>query len=150
MVEEHRHIPPALAAVDAALRGGGDLAEPVERLSAVVLDHLAHEEREVLPLVEQHLTRAQWRAFLHKERSRLWPRERPEFPTWIPGGAGGQDAAAVLAEMPPTRLACRRVLRPRLRRAASVADPRSRRETLNWPPVTRPGHRERPAAGMTS
>jgi hemerythrin-like domain-containing protein len=59
MVEEHRHIPPALAGVDAALRSGADLSAPVELLSAVVLDHLAHEEREVLPLLEQHLTQAQ-------------------------------------------------------------------------------------------
>jgi hemerythrin-like domain-containing protein len=114
MVEEHRHIPPALAGVDAALRGGGVLTAPVELLSAVVLDHLAHEEREVLPLIEQHLTRAQWRAFLHKERGRRSPRERPEFLTWILDDAGEQDAAAVLAEMPPpARLVYRRVLRPR-------------------------------------
>jgi hemerythrin-like domain-containing protein len=49
MVEEHRHIPPALAGVDAALRGGSELIAPVERLSTVVLDHLADEEREVFP-----------------------------------------------------------------------------------------------------
>jgi Hemerythrin HHE cation binding domain len=59
MVDEHWHIPPTLTAVDAALRGGGDLAPSVERFSAVVADHLAHEEREVLPLIEEHLTRAQ-------------------------------------------------------------------------------------------
>ena len=114
MVEEHRQIPPALAGVDAALRGGGELRAPVESLSAVVLDHLAHEEREVLPLLERHLTQAQWRAFLHKERSRRAPRERPEFLTWILDGAGAQDAAAVLAQMPPpARLVYRRVLKPR-------------------------------------
>jgi hypothetical protein len=114
MVEEHRHIPPALAGVDAALRGGGEPAAPVESLSAVVLDHLAHEEREVLPLLEQHLTRAQWRAFLHKERSRRSPRKRPEFLTWILDDASEQDTAAVLAEMPPpARLVYHRVLRPR-------------------------------------
>jgi iron-sulfur cluster repair protein YtfE (RIC family) len=114
MVEEHRQIPPALAGVDAALRGGGELRAPVESLSAVVLDHLAHEEREVLPLLERHLTQAQWRAFLHKERSRRAPRERPEFLTWILDGAGEQDAVAVLAEMPPpARLVYRRVLKPR-------------------------------------
>jgi hemerythrin-like domain-containing protein len=114
MVEEHRHIPPALAGVDAALRSGADLTAPVELLSTVVLDHLAHEEREVLPLLEQHLTRAQWRTFLHKERSRRSPRERPEFLTWVLDDAGEQDAAAVLTEMPPpARLVYRRVLRPR-------------------------------------
>jgi len=114
MVEEHRHIPAALAGVDAALRGGGQLAAPVELLSSVVLDHLAHEEREVVPLIEQHLTRAQWRAFLRTERGRRSPRERPEFLTWILDAAGEQDAAAVLTEMPPSaRLVYRRVLRPR-------------------------------------
>jgi hemerythrin-like domain-containing protein len=114
MVEEHRHIPPALAGVDAALRGGGELTAPVELLSAVVLDHLAREEREVLPLIEQHFTRAQWRVFLHKERSRRSPRERPEFLTWILDDAGEHDTAAVLTEMPPpARLVYRRVLRPR-------------------------------------
>jgi len=114
MVEEHRHIPAALAGVDAALRGPAELAAPVEVLSTVVLDHLEHEEREVLPLIEQHLTRAQWRAFLHTERARRSPRERPEFLTWILDEAGPQDAAAVLTEMPPpARLIYRRVLRPR-------------------------------------
>jgi hemerythrin-like domain-containing protein len=114
MVEEHRHIPPALAGVDAALRGEGELAAPAELLSTVVLDHLAHEEREVLPLVEQHLTRAQWRAFLLTERGRRSPRERPEFLTWILDDADEQDAAAVLTEMPPpARLVYRWVLRPR-------------------------------------
>jgi hypothetical protein len=106
--------PPALADVDAALRGGGDLAVPAELLSAIVLAHLAHEERDVLPLIEQHLARAQWRAFLHKERARRSPRERQEFLTWILDNAGPQDAAAVLTEMPPpARLIYRRVLRRR-------------------------------------
>jgi hypothetical protein len=114
MVDEHRHISPALAGVDAALRGGGELAAPVELLSAVVLDHLAHEEREVFPLIEHHLTQAQWRAFLHKERSRRSPRQRPEFLAWILDDAAEHDAAAVLAEMPPpARLVYRRVLGPR-------------------------------------
>jgi iron-sulfur cluster repair protein YtfE (RIC family) len=114
MVSEHQRIPSALAGVDAALRGRGELVAPVEHLSTVVLDHLAHEEREVLPLIEQHLTRAQWQAFLHKERARRSPRERPEFLTWILDDASEQDAAAVLTEMPPpARLIYRRVLQPR-------------------------------------
>jgi hemerythrin-like domain-containing protein len=114
MVAEHRDIPPALAAVDAALRGDGELTAPVERLSAVLADHLAHEERDVLPLLERHLTQAQWRTFLRKERNRRSPRERPEFLAWVLDDASEQDAAAVLAEMPPpARLVYRRVLRRR-------------------------------------
>ncbi|HEX7994393.1 MAG TPA: hemerythrin domain-containing protein [Streptosporangiaceae bacterium] len=114
MVEEHQHIEPALAAADSALHGTGDLMTSVEDLSAVLLDHLAHEEREVLPLIEQHMTRAQWRAFLVTERNRRRPRERPEFLGWVLDDAGEQDAAAVLAEVPPpARLAYRWVIRPR-------------------------------------
>jgi len=77
MVTEHHLLPPALAGVDSALRGGGELVAPVERLGNVLLGHLAHEERDVLPLIEKHLTQAQWRAFLHQERSRRPARDRP-------------------------------------------------------------------------
>ena len=49
-----------------------------------------------------------------QKRSRRSPRERPGFLAWILDDAGEQDAAAVLAEMPPpARLVYRRVLRPR-------------------------------------
>ena len=114
MVAEHQQIPSALADVDTALHDGNDLRAPAQRLSAVLLDHLAHEERDVLPLIEQHLTRAQWRAFLRKERARRSPRERPQFLAWILDDASQQDTAAVLTEMPPpARLIYRRVLRPR-------------------------------------
>ena len=123
MVEEHRQIPPALAGVDAALRGGGELTAPAELLSAVVLDHLAHEEREVLALLEQHLTQAQWRVFLRKEQAALAtgtarvpdldPRRRRRAGR---GGGPGPDAAAGPAGLPPGAP-------PPLRRAASVADP---------------------------
>ena len=117
MVEEHRQIPPALATVDAALRSGAELTGPVELLATVLLDHLAREEREVLPLLERHLTRAQWRAFLHKERDRRSPRQRAEFLGWILDGAGANDAAAVLSEMPrPARLVHRWILKPRYER----------------------------------
>jgi hypothetical protein len=86
----------------------------VERLSTVARDHLEHEEREVLPLLERHLARAEWRAFLLTERGRRPPRERPEFLTWILDDARDQDATAVLAELPPpARLVYRRILRPR-------------------------------------
>ncbi|HEY6747269.1 MAG TPA: hemerythrin domain-containing protein [Mycobacteriales bacterium] len=114
MVAEHAQIPAALADVDSALRTGRDLAAATERLSGIVLTHLEHEERQVLPLVERHLTRAEWRSFLLTERSRTPLRDRPEFLTWILDDADQRDAAAVLVEMPPpARLVYRRILRPR-------------------------------------
>ena len=114
MVAEHRHIPAALADVDAALRNGGDLRTRAERLSTVVLDHLEHEERAVFPLLERYLTDAQWHTFLLTERNRVSPRDRPGFLTWILDDADEQDAAAVLTELPPpARLVYRWLLRPR-------------------------------------
>jgi hypothetical protein len=60
------------------------------------------------------MTRAQWRAFMVKERNKRPPRERPEFLTWVLDDAGERDAAAVLTELPPpARLVYRWVLRPR-------------------------------------
>jgi len=114
MVAEHEHIPSALAAVDDAIRGDAELTPPVEHLSALVLDHLAHEERAVVPLLEQHLSRAGWHAFLMKERGRRRARERPEFLTWVLDDASQDDARAVLGEVPaPGRLVYQRILRPR-------------------------------------
>ena len=114
MVQEHRQIPDALEAVDTALRRAAELKEPVQQLSTVVRDHLEHEEREALPLVESHLTRAQWRRFLLTERGRRPARERPQFLTWILDDASDQDAAAVLSELPPpARVVYRRILKPR-------------------------------------
>ena len=150
MVEEHRHIPLALAGVDAALRGGGELTAPAGLLSAVVLDHLAHEEREVLPLIEQHLTRAQWRAFLHKERSRRPPRERPEFLT-------GSSTTPASRMRRPSWPRCRR--RPGWSTAGCSAPATTRSIGGRSPVPLRnfelaardpAGHRECPAAGMTS
>ena len=113
MVEEHKQLPAALAAVDAAMRDGG-LTEPAASLSAVLLDHLAHEEREVLPLIELHMTEAQWRAFLRTERTRRSARERPDFLAWILDQASDRDAGAVLGDMPaPVHLVYRRILKPR-------------------------------------
>lgn len=114
MVEEHRLIPSALGSVDAALRGDGDLALAVASLSELLVEHLAHEERDVLPLIEQHMTGAQWRAFLRKERTRRTSRERPDFLAWVLDSASDRDAVAVLTELPaPVRLVYRRILQPR-------------------------------------
>jgi iron-sulfur cluster repair protein YtfE (RIC family) len=114
MVEEHKHIEPALAGADSAFHGTGELNQTVDALSTVVLDHLAHEEREVLPLIEQHMTRGQWRSFLTTARNRRPRKEQPEFLAWVLDDAGDQDTAAVFSVIPPpARLVYRWVLRPR-------------------------------------
>ena len=114
MVAEHRALTAAIQAVDAALASGVGVTTAAQELGEVLGDHLDHEEQRVFPLLERHLSRAEWRRFLLTERRRRSPRERPEFLTWVLDNATTEDTAAVLAELPrPAHLVYRRVLRPR-------------------------------------
>jgi hypothetical protein len=114
MVAEHRGLTAAIGAVDAALAASVGVTTAAQELGDVLGDHLDHEERQVFPLLERHLSRGEWRRFLLTERRRRSPRERPEFLTWVLDNASDQDTAAVLAELPrPAHLVYRRLLRPR-------------------------------------
>jgi len=114
MVKEHRGLTAAIQAVDAALASGVGVTTAARELGGVLGEHLDHEERQVFPLLDRHLSRGEWRRFLLTERRRRSPRERPEYLTWVLDNASDQDTAAVLAELPrPAHLVYRRVLRPR-------------------------------------
>jgi hypothetical protein len=114
MVEEHHGLTAAIAAVDGALASGVGVATAARELGEVLGRHLDHEERRIFPLLEQHLSRREWRRFLRTERRRRPPRERPGFLTWVLDEASDQDAAAVWAELPrPAQLVYRWILRPR-------------------------------------
>jgi hemerythrin-like domain-containing protein len=120
MVEEHYALSAAMDAVDQAVSAphnasdGRELTAVVDQLSRIARDHLDHEERDVLPLVETHLSRADWRSFLVTERRQTPLRERPDFLGWVLDDAGPDDVRAVLAELPPPgRLAYRYVIGPR-------------------------------------
>jgi Hemerythrin HHE cation binding domain len=116
MVVEHREIPAALDAVDAALSGGGGVTVAAEALARLVRGHLDHEERSVFPLLEEHLSGGEWRAFLRTERARRSARERPLWLAWVLDEAALTDTDAVLSELPrPARVFYRRVLGPRYR-----------------------------------
>jgi iron-sulfur cluster repair protein YtfE (RIC family) len=114
MVEEHAQISPALDRVSRALDGIGRLADAVEALDALVTQHLDHEERTALPLVERYLNDAEWHDFLHTERRKRPASERPTFLAWVLDDAPPADADAVLRELPPPgRFVYQRVLKPR-------------------------------------
>src|SRR4029453_4388274 len=83
MVEEHRGLTAAIDRVDAALTGGVGVTAAARELREVLGRHLDHEEQNVFPLLERHLSRREWRQFLLTERRRRPPRERPEFLTWV-------------------------------------------------------------------
>ena len=132
MEEEHERIDPLLAAVDAAFAqrdgaaGGagrevGDdwpgedrLADVIDVLASTLTSHLAHEERDGLPLIGVALTSAEWRSVGFKIARRNGLAEGGEMFAWILDGAGREDAAATLGALPPPlRLLYRAVWKPR-------------------------------------
>ncbi|MEU6341620.1 hemerythrin domain-containing protein [Streptomyces sp. NPDC046977] len=67
MEEQHHGIDEALGDATELLagwrstaRGGDELAAAFERLLTALLEHMALEEKEILPLAERHITAAEW------------------------------------------------------------------------------------------
>lgn len=126
MEEEHDRIDPLLAAVDAAFAQhaaspGGDspgedrLADVIDVLASTLTGHLAHEERDGLPLIGAALSAAEWRSVGFKMARRNGLSGGGEMFAWILDGAGREDAAASLSTLPPPlRLLYRAVWKPRL------------------------------------
>jgi hypothetical protein len=78
MEQQHATIHALLTAVDAQstqwaadpiAAAGGELADVLDRLSAALDEHLAAEERDVLPLAAIHLTEPEWQE-LEKDSAR--------------------------------------------------------------------------------
>jgi hypothetical protein len=135
MEEEHERIDPLLAAVDAAFRqrdeaigpagAGADddwpgedrLADVIDVLASTLTGHLAHEERDCLPLIGVALTAAEWRGVGVKMARQNGLSEGGEMFAWILDGAGREDAAATLGTLPPpVRLLYRAFWKPRFQK----------------------------------
>jgi iron-sulfur cluster repair protein YtfE (RIC family) len=120
MEAEHQQIDPLLAAVDRAMsQPGGDdgtMADTVDVLTMALHGHLAHEERDALPLIGTALTAAEWRAVGRTIGVRNL-RQAPEMFAWMLDGAPPEQAAAAVGQLPPpARLLYRTVWRPRFTR----------------------------------
>jgi iron-sulfur cluster repair protein YtfE (RIC family) len=122
MEAEHQQIDPLLAAVSQAMDGarpdgvaqdGGRLADTVDVLTMALHGHLAHEERDALPLIGTTLTAAEWRAVGRRIGLRNL-RRAPEMFAWMLDGATPGQAAAATGQLPPpARVLYRTVWRPR-------------------------------------
>ncbi len=124
MEEEHERIDPLLAAVDAAFAprdaadddwpGQNRLADVIEVLASTLTGHLAHEERDGLPLIGVVLTGAEWRGVGRKIARKNGISGGSEMFAWMLDGADRQHAAATLGQLPPPlRLLYRAVWKPR-------------------------------------
>ena len=132
MEEEHERIDPLLAAVDAAFAqrngtpggavaaadddwpGEDRLADVIEVLANTLTGHLAHEERDGLPLIGVALTAAEWRGVGFRIARKNGLSNGGEMFAWMLDGADRQAVAATMGQLPPPlRLLYRAVWKPR-------------------------------------
>jgi hypothetical protein len=114
MEAEHEQIDPLLAAVDAEFAGGDRPADVIDALTSALTGHLAHEERDGLPLIGVALTAAQWRGVGRKIASKNGLSNGSEMFAWMLDGADREHTAATLGQLPPPlRVLYRAVWKPR-------------------------------------
>jgi len=125
MEAEHQQIDPLLAAVDDAFARADAgaradaraITDVTDALAASLTGHLAHEERDGLPLIGVALTAAEWRGVGFRIVRRNGLSAGGEMFAWIADDADpGQARAAIGTLPPPARLAYRAIWRPRYRR----------------------------------
>jgi iron-sulfur cluster repair protein YtfE (RIC family) len=121
MQDEHARIDPMLSAVEGALadRDGGHqrLGDTVDELASALHGHLAHEERDVLPLIDRSLSQAEWEAFGNDQRRRIGIRGGAQLFPWLLDEATPEQIQAVLGQLPsPLRVVYRRIWEPRYAR----------------------------------
>ena len=97
--------------------GEDRLADVIDALASTLTGHLAHEERDGLPLIGVALTAAEWRGAGFRIARRNGLSEGGEMFAWMLDGAAREDAAATLRALPPpVRLLYRAVWKPRFER----------------------------------
>jgi iron-sulfur cluster repair protein YtfE (RIC family) len=108
MEDEHELVDPALAAVGEDVRRGVSPAGSLERLDAVVREHLAHEEREAMPLIARAVSPADWDAFGARQARSLGMKGAAQFFPWLLLGQDDLRTERVLGVLPaPLRWAYR-------------------------------------------
>ena len=100
MEAEHHEIEPALEALDRGLAKGKPSAQAKANLETRLRDHLTHEERDMLPLIDGTLTAEQWAAFGQASAQRMGPNMAVYLP-WMLEGADDDTKKHVLAMIPP-------------------------------------------------
>jgi hemerythrin-like domain-containing protein len=108
MEDEHELVDPALAAVGEDVRQGVSPAESLERLDFIVREHLAHEEREAMPLIARAVSPGDWDAFGARQARSLGLKGAAQFFPWLLHGQDDIRADRVLGVLPaPLRWAYR-------------------------------------------
>ncbi len=94
--------------------GEDRLTDVIDILVSTLTGHLAHEERDGLPLIGVALTSAEWRGVGFKIARRNGMSQGSEMFAWMLDGVGREDAAVTLRTLPPPlRLLYRAIWKPR-------------------------------------
>lgn len=88
MEAEHEAIDPLLARAD------------LHALRTHLVAHLEHEEREALPLVQERLSKADWRGFMNEVRRANGLKGAREFFPWLIEDASTAETDAVCRPLP--------------------------------------------------
>lgn len=103
MESEHARLDSLIAQVDAALadaeHGPERLGDLVDALVSALSEHLGHEEREGLRLIDAVMTPEQWQRFGENHRQRVGSGASRYLP-WLLEDANPQYAAAILSRIP--------------------------------------------------
>jgi iron-sulfur cluster repair protein YtfE (RIC family) len=129
MEAQHERVHHALEALGPALERWETEARPavseevagdVEALCEALFEHLAEEERSILPIAARHVTQAEWDELGERGIAEMKKSEVPILFGMILEEATPQEAAEMLAKLPrPVRLIARFVFLPRYRRYVS-------------------------------
>ncbi|GGQ46603.1 iron-sulfur cluster repair protein YtfE (RIC family) [Actinomadura coerulea] len=112
MEAEHAAVDPLVEAIDTGAEPVGEL---VDALATALTAHLAHEEKEALPLIDATLTAEQFQAFGQVHGRHVGP-NAPRVLPWLLDGVDDATAAAALSVLPePARAAFETQWRPAYR-----------------------------------
>jgi hypothetical protein len=115
---EHARIDPLVANIDATARAKGPgLRALMSDLAEALSEHLSHEEREALPLIQATLSAAEWQAFTTAIRRTQGIKGAATYLPWMLDGDPSDAQRRFLNGIPaPVRLVNRLVWQPRYRR----------------------------------
>jgi hemerythrin HHE cation binding domain-containing protein len=124
MVDEHPRIEPLLAAVEHALeehartgRTPSAFAGALDALACSLEAHLAHEERDALPLIAASVSHDEWLQVGQQIQQRMGPDGAAEFFPWLLDGMRSDRARDLLGTLPPAlRTVYERVWQPQYAR----------------------------------
>ncbi|MGY1961497.1 hemerythrin domain-containing protein [Nocardia gipuzkoensis] len=101
MEAEHAALDPALKSVDEGLRGqAADLPARVQKLAEILGEHMAHEEKSALPLIQKVLTPKDWDAFRGAMARKQGPSGAAVYVPWVLDDATAEQRREFLAAMP--------------------------------------------------